>query len=94
MTQYLSKDMAICRLIDQASNGKIFFVEFTKKDGSTRRMTARRGVAKGVKGTGMAYRPLSKGMLTVYDMDKAGFRLINLTRLKRFTVNGQKYVVC
>ena len=94
MKEYISKDMAICRLLDQASNGKIFFVEFTKKDGSTRRMTARRGVSKGVKGTGMAYRPLSKGMLTVFDMDKGAFRLINLTRLKRFSVNGQKYVVC
>lgn len=88
----VSKELAPFTLLDEVSNGKIFFVEFIKKDGSPRRMTARRSVRKGVNGKGMKYRPLAKGMLTVFDMDKGEFRLVNLTKIKRFSANGNKYL--
>jgi WYL_2, Sm-like SH3 beta-barrel fold len=89
----ISRQIAPLRLIDEAASGKIFFVEFTKKDGTTRRMTARRSVKKGVKGKGMYYRPLGKGLLSVFDMDKAEFRLINLLNVTKFSANGKQFII-
>jgi len=91
--EIISSRIAPLRLIDEAASNKIFFVEFTKKDGSTRRMTARRSVKKGVNGNGMKYRPLAKGYLTVYDMDKGGFRLIDLLTVKKFSANGKQFII-
>lgn len=84
---------AIYKLLDGANTGRIFFVEFQKKDGTLRRMTARKGVSRGVTGKGMSYRPLGKGYMTVFDMDKGAFRLVNLNTVLRFSVNGEKYRV-
>lgn len=89
----INKNLAGFMLLDSAINGKIFFVEFTKKDGSSRRMTCRRNVNKGLTGKGMNYRPLSKGLMTVFDMDKCEYRIINLLELTKFTINKTKYIV-
>ena len=75
------------------SVGRIFFVEFTKKDGSLRRMTARLGVKKGVTGKGMRYDPTAYGLLPVFDMDKAQWRMINLNTLKQLHLNHEKLAV-
>lgn len=91
--KFITQMDAVFKLLDGANTGRIFFVEFQKKDGTSRRMTARKGVTKGVSGKGMSYRPLAKGYMTVFDMDKGEFRMINLTTVKRFTVNGQRYKV-
>jgi hypothetical protein len=88
----VEKDLAPFKLLDETKNGKIFFVEFLKKDGSVRRMTARRSVTKGVTGKGMSYNPLSRGLLTVFDMDKGQFRQINLLKVRKFCANGGKYL--
>jgi hypothetical protein len=69
--------------------GKVFSVEFKKKDGTLRRMTARHGVRKGVKGTG---KPLDikkhPNLITVTDMVVAAqkgaenaFRMISLDQI-------------
>ena len=50
------------------SNGKIFRVSFTKKDGSERRMVCRTGVSQYVTGEGLKYDPRSRGLLPVFDM--------------------------
>lgn len=89
----ISRSLAPLRLIDETKNGRIFFIEFIKKDGSKRVMTARRSVRKGVNGKGMSYSPLGRGLLTVFDMDKAEFRQVNLLSIRRFSVNGSKYLV-
>jgi hypothetical protein len=84
--------LGVLTVLDETANGKIFFVEFIKKDGSIRRMTARRRVAIGVNGKGMSYKPLPKGLMTVYDMDNKGFKLINLLSITRLSANGTKYI--
>ena len=89
----IDKNLAGFTLLDASNNGRIFFVEFTKKDGSKRRMTCRRSVAKGLTGKGLSYRPLSKGLITVFDMDKGEYRMINLLEITRFTINKIKYIV-
>ena len=87
----ISKRKAIERLYSTA--GRIFFVEFIKKDGSLRRMTARLGVKKGINGKGMRYDPAAYGLLPVFDMDKSNWRMINLNTLQRIHLNHQKFAV-
>jgi hypothetical protein len=77
----------------KASEGKLFSVIFTKKDGQKRLLTGRTGVKKGVKGVGMAYNPEERGLLTVYDMQKLGFRLINIDTIEALKINKVEYVV-
>ncbi len=57
--------------------GTIFRCDFIKRtNGEYRKMVARRGVTKGVKGVGMAYNPRAKQLLGVWDMQKQAFRMI------------------
>ena len=73
------------------SEGKIFSAIFLKKDGTVRRMRCRLSVKKGVTGKGMAYNPIKRGLLPVFDMDKNAFRMININTLTSLKVNGEKY---
>jgi len=66
---------------------KCFTVEFTKKDGTERKMNCRMGVKKYLKGTGMNYNPVEKGLLTVFDMQKGQYRCIPLDRVKKARIN-------
>jgi len=61
--------------------GRIFSVTFIKKDGTIRRMAARLGVRKGVKGVGLRFKPEDKGLMVVFDMNKREFRMINLNTI-------------
>lgn len=83
--------LEVLTILDETSNGKIFYVEFIKKDGSLRKMTARRRVTKGVTGKGMNYRPLKRGLLTVFDMDNAGHKVINLLTIQKLHANNCIY---
>lgn len=93
------ENMTSLQMVEGARSGRIFTVEFIKRtDGKLRRMTCRRGVRKGVKGVGMSYDPLSKGLLTVYDVEKQAFRMINLADLislkmgrRTFIWNGKRF---
>ena len=73
------------------SNGRIFSAIFIKKDGTIRRMKCRLSVKKGITGKGMAYNPIKRGLLPVFDMDKNAFRMININTLTALKVNGEKY---
>ena len=76
----------------QTANNTIFSVEFIKKDGTVRTMTARLHVKKGVKGTGMAYNPIEKGLIPVWDMQKNGFRMINLKTVTKLQIKGEELI--
>lgn len=58
-----------------SSNGKIFSVEFIKKDGSRRLMNCRLGVTKHLRG-GECTLDKEK-FLVVYDLQSEGYRAIN-----------------
>jgi hypothetical protein len=77
------------QFINETENGQIFSATFVKKDGSLRKIQARRGVTKGVTGKGLSFDPLTKGLLPVYDMHKEGFRMINLNTLKEAKIKGK-----
>ena len=77
----------------EASGGHIFTAIFTKNNGKLRRMNCRRGVKKGVKGVGLKYNPPEKRLLTVFDMQSNGFRMVNLKTLEALHINKEKYLI-
>jgi len=75
-----------------ATGGKIFSCEFVKKDGSVRKMIARLGVAKDLKG-GANGASAKNSLITVWDMLSGGYRMVNLSTLTALKVNGVAYEV-
>ena len=75
------------------TKSKIFNVEFIKKDGTHRLMTARLQVKKGVKGVGLNFDPSEHNLITAFDMRKGAFRMINCNNLVSLSANKQKYLI-
>jgi len=75
------------------TNGKIFSAVFTKKDGEKRKMVCRRGVSKYVTGKGLAFKPESRDLIGVYDMQKKAYRFISTNTLEQITVQGRTYTI-
>jgi|TARA_R110001583_G_scaffold169174_2_gene322037 hypothetical protein len=76
----------------QTAQNTIFSVTFIKKDGSERTMVARLHVKKGLNGKGMGYNPVEKGLLPVWDMQKNGFRMINLKTVTELKIKGEELI--
>ena len=75
--------------IIEATGGKIFSVVFIKKDGSTRRMLARLGVTKHLKGGECT---LSREQYIIaFDMVKKAYRAINRDTIISLTAMGENY---
>jgi hypothetical protein len=74
------------------TNGQIFSATFIKKDGSIRNMIARIGVRKNLKG-GTNGASAKNYLVTVYDMAKGGYRMINLKTLLTLKAGGELYEV-
>lgn len=72
---------------------KIFSVEFTKKDGSLRKMVCRLGVKKHLRGGTLGYDAEALNYLTVFDMDAGEYRTININTLRSITLDGVTYEV-
>jgi hypothetical protein len=83
--------MIVENLLRETANKRIFTVTFVKEDGTIRKMNAMRGVRKGVKGVGLKFNPSDKNLLTVYDMQKKGFRFVNLDDVISFTANKKHF---
>jgi hypothetical protein len=80
-------------MIDLINNtrGKFFTVTFVKKDGTTRRATARTGVRKGIKGIGLNYNATDKGIKILWVCDAENFRAIKLNSILSIKFKGQIY---
>jgi hypothetical protein len=74
---------------DFVGSTKIFSVKFIKKDGSERLMNCRRGVKKDLKGVGLGYNAIEKNLLSVYDIVKKDYRMINISTIKELRANKQ-----
>jgi hypothetical protein len=70
---------------------KIFTVEFVKLNGEVRKMTARLGVKKHLKGGTMTYDPIERNLLPVFDMTKQEYRMINFDSIIYLKVDGIIY---
>ena len=71
----------------------IFSVVFLKKNGELRRMTCMLGVKKHLKGGSLTYNPIERNNLIVFDMQKKGYRTINLDTLRSLNMKGVEYYV-
>jgi len=91
--------MSGLNMVEAARNGRIFTVEVIKRGnrrtgegvGERRVMVCRRGVRKGIKGTGMSYDPISKALLTVWDVQKGAYRMVNLEKLVALKMGGKVF---
>ena len=92
-TLKINRAVAVCQILANTNNGRIFSVKYLKKDGSVRTMLARKGVTKGLKGGQLKYVPLEKNMMNAWDIHKSAYRMINLDKLIEFSANGIKYEV-
>jgi hypothetical protein len=63
------------------TGGKFFSLTFIKKDGTARKITARIGVKKNIKGVGLSFNPSDHGLIVVYDIHKRAYRMINLNTI-------------
>ena len=88
----VSPAVAMGKIISYNS-GRIFSVKFTKKDGSERKMVCRKGVRKGLTGGGAKYNPIERGLISVYDVQKGGYRMINFDTLQEFKMGGTSYKI-
>jgi len=76
------------------SEGNQFFtVTFTKKNGEERVLNGRRGVVKYVNGEGMKYVPSDYDLLTVYDVQAEGYRMISCNTISALRIGGVDYIV-
>jgi len=77
--------------IRELAKGTIFSVVFTKKkDGTTRKMLARLGVKKHLKGGTKPFNDDDYNLLTVYDLQKKAYRSINMSTLKKLKIRGKE----
>lgn len=89
MTTMTTKEAVqeIRRLI---GNAQVFGCTFKKKDGSIRTGSFRLGVKKGITGAGKAYDPDEYGHLTVWDMNRGGYRTIVVENIISIHIDGKE----
>tara|TARA_R110000824_G_scaffold9013_1_gene40770 strand:- start:87 stop:362 length:276 start_codon:yes stop_codon:yes gene_type:complete len=75
------------------SKGLIFSATFIKKDGSHRLMNARTGKQYTPTGKAAPYKPADYNMISLYDMKKKAFRMLNLNTLITLSINKTKYII-
>lgn len=75
--------------IKALAGGTIFTAINVKRNGETRRYICRLGVRKHLKGGELPYNPAEKDLLTVFDMKKKEYRMINLRTLTYLKVRGK-----
>jgi hypothetical protein len=73
-----------------SEKGRIFSVQFIKKDGSQRKMTCRQGVKKHLRGGINTTRHIKK-YLTVFSINDKGYRTVNLETIKQVKGAGQVF---
>lgn len=90
--QQISLEEAVIKI--EESEGKIFSVVFKKRTtGEWRKLVGRLGVRKDINGTGLKYDPASRQLMTVYDMQNQGWRMINKDSISELQTKGESYVI-
>ena len=76
------------------SKGLIFSALFIKKDNTHRLINARLGKQYTSKtGRPAPYKPQDYNLISLYDMRKKAFRMLNLNTLITLSINKEKYLV-
>ena len=84
-----TKETVVNALVKQ-TKGRFFAVEFIKKNGERRKMIARTGVTRHLKGGERSYDPEPVGNFIVFDTVAKGYRTINMSTVVSMTVNGER----
>ena len=80
------------QLINELSDGRMFTVDFMKKDNTRRKINARLGVRKHLKNNGVKnYDDAEKNLLTVYSLDSGGYRSVPVDRINEIRAHGRVY---
>ena len=75
-----------------ASKGKIFSAIVIKRtNGERRKLNCRLGVSKYVTGEGLKFDPKKKNLITVFDMQKNEYRMINIDGLEELIIDGEEF---
>ena len=82
----------IARELIMNTNGRIFSVQFEKKDGSIRDMVCRLGVGKFLRG-GKSTTDHLDHLITVCEISKDQYRNINLNTLVKLKTGGVEYTI-
>ena len=94
MSLFLSRREILAKIWEAKRTGRIFTVCFVKRtNGEFRRMNCRGCVQKGVLGIGMKYDPNEMNLISVFDMQKQAFRMINSDTVTELSVDGQVFSV-
>lgn len=79
-------------LKDAVDDGKIFSVSFVKRStGETRHTVCRLGVKSHLKGGTKKFDDKEKNLLTVFDVQKKGYRSIPLENIISAKIHGEKF---
>lgn len=88
---------ATARDLIKGSQGKFLNVQFIKKDGTARSLTGRMGVYKSpnapLTGEGLKFNPDDYGLVTIFDTQAKGYRMVNINTLEQLTLEGETYTV-
>lgn len=82
MQSFLSRSTVLDLI--RTAGGKIFRIDFVKKDGSDRKMICRTGVKRHVTGAGMSWDPEARGYVVVFDCQKRQYRMVNAGTVRYF----------
>lgn len=94
MSNIITQEEAVSKIHAAKGSGKIFTVRFYKRTtGQFRVMNCRGRVIKGLSGEGLKFDPESKGLITVFDMQNNGYRMINTETIQEVTINGVTFTV-
>jgi len=72
----------------KSTKGKFFSLVFVKKNGELRKMKCRTGVKKHLKGGKNLNPNIGDSQAVVYDVEKLGYRTINLNTIVEFNYKG------
>lgn len=79
--------------IIKGTDGGFFSVKFIKKDGTIRKMIGRKGVRKNLKGVGSRVVSPKNPYITIYDVVKRDYRVLNLETLISIKTRGMEFLV-
>ena len=75
----------------KSTKGRFFSAEFIKANGSKRKIIARIGCHKGVKGIGRKFK--KENLVTVFDAQAKEYRMINVDTMLTFNCGGFSWKV-
>ena len=77
----------------QGLKGRIVSIDYTKLDGTDRRLVGRLGVKAPLKGGANMVEQMDRPYLTMYDMQAKGYRTVSLDKVSGLRCKGYEYKV-